>query len=68
MQEKKVNIPAISCHHCALTIDRELSEIPGVEKIEVDVSRKQLAIRWESPATWEIIKSKLAEIGYPASE
>ena len=68
MPEKKVTLPAISCHHCAMTINRELSEIPGIQKINVDVNAKQLAISWEAPATWDIIKNKLAEIGYPASD
>lgn len=68
MEEKKVTLPAISCNHCAMTIKRELSELSGVRKIEVDVEAKQLTIRWESPASWNIIKNKLIEIGYPASD
>jgi copper chaperone len=68
MEEKKVILPAISCNHCAMTIKRELSEIPGIQKIQVDVDAKQLTVSWETPASWDIIKNKLSEIGYPTSD
>jgi copper chaperone len=68
MEEKKVILPAISCNHCAMTIKRELSEIPGIQKIQVDVDAKQLTVSWETPASWDIIKNKLSEIVYPTSD
>ena len=68
MEEKKVNLPDINCKHCALAIDRELSDIPGVEKIDVDVAQKLLLVSWKPPASWEKIKKKLSEIGYPPND
>ena len=68
MEEKKVNIPDISCGHCVATIERELSELEGVTSVEGDPASKDVHVKWESPATWETIAATLEEIGYPARE
>ncbi len=68
MREKKVFIPNISCSHCVKTIQRELSEIDGIEYVESDPVAKEAVIRWRAPLTWELIRQKLDEIGYPPVE
>lgn len=65
MNRKMVNVPAISCHHCVMTIQRELSKLEGVRRVEADVQTKQVTVEWESPASWERIAAHLAEIDYP---
>lgn len=66
MQEKKILVPSITCHHCVRTIKNELLELPGVEKVEGDPATKQVLVAWTGPATWEAIAETLEEIGYPA--
>lgn len=68
MEEKKVHIPAISCHHCKMTIERELGELKGIKSVEVDVDAKNALIRWDTPLTWDEIRKTLVEIGYPPEE
>lgn len=68
MEEKKIHIPAISCHHCKMTIERELGELKGIESVEVDVDSRTAFIRWEAPLTWDEIRKTLTEIGYPPEE
>lgn len=68
MEEKKTKIPNVSCHHCAMTINRELSEIQGVQEVDVDVEEKMLIVRWQAPTTWDEINKTLSEIGYPPQE
>ena len=63
--KKEVTIPNIHCHHCEMTIKRELAEIDGVKNVEVDVDSKQVSVTWEDPATWQAILDTLSEIGYP---
>jgi len=66
--EKEVSIPKISCEHCVATIEREIGAIAGVEQVEASESDRNARIRFEAPASWEGIKAKLAEIGYPPRE
>jgi copper chaperone len=68
MEEKKVHIPAISCHHCKITIERELGGLKAIESVEVNVDSRTALIRWKTPLTWDEIKKTLTEIGYPPQE
>lgn len=65
MQTVTYTIPNISCHHCGMTIEMELSELPGVKSIVTDTQGKQTTVHFEPPADEEKIKSLLAEINYP---
>ena len=68
MTFKTFQVPNISCHHCVMTIQRELGELEGVVSTTGDVETKTVTVEWESPATWDGIKSLLDEINYPAAE
>ena len=67
MNTNQMSIPAISCGHCKLTVEREVSELAGITKATVDVDLKQLTVEFETPATLVQIQGLLQEIGYPAA-
>lgn len=58
-------IPAVSCGHCVHTIKMEVSDLPGVENVQVDQESKIATISFSPPATEETIVSLLKEINYP---
>ena len=68
MSEKTVTVPAISCGHCLMTIQREVGEISGVTSVSGETASKKVTIAWEEPADWGRIADRLREIGYPAQE
>lgn len=61
-----LNIPAISCGHCVMTIKRETKELPGVLAVEGSPQAKTATFTLESEAALADVKKTLAEIGYPA--
>jgi copper chaperone len=65
MENKTVRVPNISCHHCVMTIERELKELEGVVSVNADVETKAVSVEWESPADWAGIEALLSEINYP---
>ena len=67
MGKKTFSIPSISCGHCVNAIKNELGELDGVSKVEGDIAGKSIEVEWDAPATENQIKSKLAEINYPAA-
>ncbi len=67
MNTNQMSIPAISCGHCKLTVEREVSELAGITRATVDVELKQLTVEFETPATLVQIQGLLQEIGYPAA-
>jgi copper chaperone len=67
MEQKTLSVPNISCGHCVMSIKNELSEIEGVHSVEGDAKAKSISVKWEAPATLEILKERLKEINYPAA-
>ena len=67
MKTAKLSVPNITCHHCVMSIQTELSEIAGVSKVEGNPEKKEITIEWDAPATLEKIKATMAEINYPAA-
>ena len=67
MEKQTFTVPNISCGHCVATIQNELQELKGVVKVKGDFQSKTATVEWDPPATESQIKSKLSEIGYPAS-
>jgi copper chaperone len=66
MEKKTFTIPAISCGHCVMSIKNELSELPGVKKVEGDPGSKSITVEWELPADLNKILNTLKQINYPA--
>ena len=65
----KYHIPAVNCDHCKATIESEVSKLPGVDSVDVDVDSRQAVIRIITPPTNTEIEDLLATIGYsPASQ
>ncbi|MBN2472217.1 MAG: heavy-metal-associated domain-containing protein [Anaerolineae bacterium] len=65
MQSKTFEVPNISCGHCVMTIQNEVSELAGVSKVQADQATRQVTVEWDAPATWDSIQALLEEINYP---
>ena len=65
MPSKTFEVPNISCHHCVMTIERELGALDGVNSVDADQEEKTVTVQWETPANWEKIRELLVEINYP---
>jgi copper chaperone CopZ len=66
MNKQTLQIPNISCGHCVKTIENELNDLTGVNVTESDISAKTVTVKWDDPATLDMIKNTLNEINYPA--
>jgi copper chaperone len=60
------SVPGIHCAHCGMSIREEVSEVEGVETVEVDIDAKLVTIRGR-----ELVDAKLraaiGEAGYEAA-
>lgn len=59
--------PDISCHHCAMTIQRELKSVVGISDVTVDVAAKTVTLRYADDAALERAKAVLQDVGYPVA-
>lgn len=66
MTTKTVNVPGISCGHCVSTIEREVSDIDGVESVKAEEQSRKVTISWDPETTdWVVIEDHMKEINYP---
>lgn len=65
--EKILNVPKIMCNGCADTITSNLSQMPGIDQVSVDVDQKTVTLQLDETSV-DAAKAKLAEIGYPAQD
>jgi len=61
------SVPNISCGHCVHTIQAELADLAGIQKVKADEATKKVEIDFIAPATEDKIKAALAEINYPVA-
>lgn len=68
METKTFTVPNISCGHCTHTIEMEVADLPGVQRVTADQQSKQVTVEWQEPASWDKIVALLQEINYPPEQ
>ncbi|MDA2894881.1 heavy-metal-associated domain-containing protein [Mycolicibacterium sp. BiH015] len=59
-----ITVEGMSCGGCANSVRAELTHIPGVLGVDVDVSNGTVTIASESPVDDEAIRAAVEEAGY----
>jgi len=57
------SVPAIHCAHCAASIREEVSEVAGVDEIDVDLDDKRVTIQGRE-LDEVALRAAIAEAGY----
>ena len=60
------SVPGIHCEHCARAIREEVSEIGGVEEVDVDLPAKVVTVRGSGLSDGDV-REAIAEAGYEAA-
>lgn len=60
------DVPAIHCAHCAMSIREEVSEVEGVEEVDVDLETKLVTVRG-SGLDDGALRAAIVEAGYEAA-
>ncbi len=58
-------VPAIHCTHCALSISEEVSEVEGVEDVDVDLDSKLVTVKGLELDD-AALRAAIVEAGYKA--
>jgi copper chaperone CopZ len=53
------------CGHCESAVEREVSQVDGVESVDVDLETKLVTVRGESLSD-EALRAAIDEAGYKA--
>jgi copper chaperone CopZ len=57
------SVPGVHCDHCRAAIERELSPIPGVSSVTVDLAAKTVTVTGQQLAD-AAIRAAIDEAGY----
>ncbi|MDQ3121386.1 MAG: heavy-metal-associated domain-containing protein [Actinomycetota bacterium] len=57
------NVPAIHCAHCATSIREEVSEVAGVDEVDVDVEARRVTVRGRELDDASL-RAAISEAGY----
>ena len=56
-------VKGMTCEHCVLSVSEEVSDVAGVEQVDVDLASGRLAVRGADFRD-EQIRAAVAEAGY----
>jgi copper chaperone len=59
------DVPAIHCAHCAMSIREEVSEVEGVDEVDVDLETKLVTVRGRELDD-AALRAAIVEAGYEA--
>ncbi|MGW4483938.1 heavy-metal-associated domain-containing protein [Amycolatopsis sp. NPDC004368] len=64
MIENAYTVTGMSCGHCAQSVTEELTELPGVTGVEVDVETGRVVVRSEQELAEDAVRAAVEEAGY----
>lgn len=57
-------VTGMTCGHCATSVTEEITEIPGVEDVDVTVETGAVVVTSAEPISREAIDAAVTEAGY----
>ena len=57
-------VPEVSCDHCVRAITKEVSKLPGVDQVVVDLADKSVRVNHAGKASTEDLIRAINEAGY----
>jgi copper chaperone len=60
-----LNVPSVSCNHCKMAIEKAVSALGGVGKVDVDVAEKTVTVDFDdAKVALDAVEGACAEEGY----
>ena len=66
MTTTEYTVTGMTCQHCVASVTEEVSELPGVSAVDVDLASGALRVTGEA-VTDEQVRAAVAEAGYSAT-
>lgn len=64
MSENTYTVKGMTCDHCAGAVTSELTSLPGVTDVAVDLTSGQVRVVSEKPLDDEAVRAAVEEAGY----
>ncbi len=57
-------VRGMTCEHCVRSVTEEVSEIPGVAGVDVDLASGRVTVTSDQPVDETAVRAAVAEAGY----
>lgn len=64
MNTSTYTVTGMTCQHCVASVTEELSELPGVESVDVTLDTGQVTVISAEPLDAAAVRSAVEEAGY----
>lgn len=64
MTTERFQVPEISCQHCVNAITKEVSAVPGVQKVQVALDSKIVTVEHAGDVPTAVLVAAINEAGY----
>ena len=64
MATNTYTVTGMTCDHCVGSVQGEVSQIPGVTDVQVDLETGQVTVTSDEPIDVEAIRASVDEAGY----
>ena len=68
MSTETYNITGMTCDHCVTAVRGEISAVPDVTAVDVDLATGQVTVTSERPVSPGAIREAVEEAGYSLAE
>lgn len=65
---EQFRVPGVSCQHCVNAVTKEVSALPGVERVQVDLDEKLVTVEHATQTSSNQIIEAIQEAGYDEVE
>ena len=64
MTTETYTVQGMTCGHCVSSVTEEVSELPGVQDVQVDLDSGRLTVTADAPVGADQVRSAVEEAGY----
>lgn len=64
MSTETYTVTGMTCGHCVSSVTEEVSELPGVTDVEVDLDSGRLTVTADRPLGADTVRGAVEEAGY----
>jgi copper chaperone len=67
MSQATYSVSGMTCDHCVRAVTNEVSKLPGVTGVDVDLGGGKVTVTSDAPLDFADVKAAVDEAGYEAS-
>ena len=64
MTDQTWTVTGMTCEHCVASVTEEVTALPGVRRVEVDLATGRLAVESDDPLAEADVRGAVEEAGY----